>query len=298
MTNAELVSMFASYLRSERGLAANTVSSYESDVCQFAAFLDKPLTQASRLDVQKYLSAEAKETSGKTTGHRLSCLRSLYQFLLDEEEVKSDPTRGVPSPKQRRSLPKALSQAEVESMLTSLTDSPMDVRDRAMILTFYASGLRETELANLNREDLDLDAGVVKVWGGKGGKDGIVPLNHQAIEALKRYLDTVRPKMANGNSGDSVFLGRYGRKLTRQAIYLRVAEIGDTALGKHVSPHYLRHGFATALVEGGADIRDVQVLMRHSSVDTTAIYIHTDLKYLKEVYYAAHPRARIGASSR
>lgn len=178
-------------------------------------------------------------------------------------------------------------------MVASLSASWLDVRDKAILLTFFASGLRASELARLKLQDLDLDAGAAKVWDGKGGKDGIVPLSPPAIEALRQYLGIVRPHFAARANNPHVFLGHWGRSLTRQAIWCRVRGIAKSALGKRISPHFLRHGFATALVEGGADIRDVQVLMRHSSVDTTAIYVHTDLQYLRKIYYASHPRARI-----
>lgn len=165
------------------------------------------------------------------------------------------------------------------------------------MLTFFASGLRESELAALKVQDMDLDAGAAKVWDGKGGKDGIVPLSLPAIAALREYFSNVRPKLANGGAEPYVFLGQRGRGLTRQQIYYRVRGIAQAALGRRISPHFLRHGFATALMEGGTDIRDVQVLMRHSSVDTTAIYVHIDLKFLRRIYYASHPRARIAQAA-
>jgi integrase/recombinase XerD len=156
--------------------------------------------------------------------------------------------------------------------------------------------LRESELAALKVQDVDLQAGAAKVWEGKGRKDGVVPLSPPAIAALKQYLENVRPKFDRHGS-PFLFLGRYERRLSRMAIYLRISRIAIAALGKHVSPHFLRHGFATALVEGGADIRDVQALMRHASVDTTAIYVNIDLAYLRRIYYATHPRARIAQAA-
>jgi len=264
--------------------------------------------------------------SGQTVARRRAALRQFYRFLIDEEEVKSDPTRNLPTPKQWKTVPKALSQADLEAMVSSLGKSWFGIRDKAMLLTFFASGLRESELAALKVQDLDLDAGIAKVWAGKGNKDGIVPLSPSAIAALKEYL----PKLAvNGTDDPSEFLkrrkaaglrqekmakragvsvymvggaeigrikfqgklqaalwealtsleldreregpratfvfpGRGGKQLTRMAIWFRIRDIAQTALGKRVSPHFLRHGFATALVEGGADIHDVQALMRHS----------------------------------
>jgi integrase/recombinase XerD len=274
-------------------MATNTLASYESDVRKFAEWLGRPLAEVQRLDIQKYLSDSiAGGMSGPTAARRLATLRQFYRFLIDEEEVTSDPTRNLPAPKQWKTVPKALSQADLDVMVASLGNSPTAVRDRAMLLTFFASGLRESELAALKLQDIDLEAGIAKVWAGKGNKDGIVPLSPPAIAALREYLESVRPKLAPEGTA-VVFLGRRGKSLSRMAIWFRIRNIAQAALGKHVSPHFLRHGFATALVEGGADIRDVQVLMRHSSVDTTAIYIHIDLTYLRRIYYASHPRARI-----
>ncbi len=292
--NVDLINSFLKYLRIERGAGENTLASYEHDVRNFSAWLEKPLPQATRISLQKYISDSLKQgINARSAARRLSCLRHFYHFLIDEEEISTDPTRNLPVPKRWKTVPKPLSQADLETMVSSLGKSWLDVRDRAMLLTFFASGLRESELAALKMRDLDLDAGAAKVWDGKGGKDGIVPLSPPAVAALKLYFESVRPRLDAARGEAYVFLGRRGQQLTRQQVYYRVRNIAKAALGKRISPHFLRHGFATALVEGGADIRDVQVLMRHSSVDTTAIYVHIDLKFLRRIYYASHPRARI-----
>jgi integrase/recombinase XerD len=276
------------------GAGENTVASYETDVRKFAEWLGRPLTSVRRIDLQQYLSDSLNAgTNARSAARHLSCLRHFYRFLIDEEEIQIDPTRNLPVPKHWKTVPKALSLADLEKMVASLGASWLDVRDKAMLLAFFASGLRASELAALKLQDLDLEAGAAMVWNGKGGKDGLVPLSPPAIAALRRYLEIVRPKLADHGSSAYVFLTRLGGPLTRQQVYYRVRDVARSALGKLISPHFLRHGFATALVEGGADIRDVQVLMRHSSIDTTAIYIHTDLKYLRRIYYASHPRARI-----
>ncbi len=294
MSNPELIASFVAYLRHERGATVNTIASYENDIRKFAEWAGKPLPQAGRLDLQRFLSDSITDgKSGQTVGRRLASLRQFYRFLIDEEEITKDPTRNLPAPKQWKTVPKALSQVDLEAMVNSLGNSRLEIRDRAIMLTFFASGLRESELADLKLQDLDLDAGIAKVWAGKGNKDGIVPLSPPAVTALREYLASVRPGFAARSSSSFLFLGRWGRQLTRQQVYNRVRNTARAALGKDISPHFLRHGFATALVEGGADIRDIQVLMRHSSVDTTAIYIHIDLTYLRRIYYASHPRARI-----
>jgi integrase/recombinase XerD len=292
-TNNDLINRFLVYLSAERASGKHTLANYEHDVRDFSAWLEKPLPEATRIDMQSYISDSLKQVCARTVQRRLSCLRHFFRFLIDEEEIEIDPTRNLPVPKGWKTVPKSLSLADLDSMVASLGSSWLDVRDKAILLTFFASGLRESELAALKVQDLDLDAGAAKVWDGKGGKDGLVPLSPSAIAALREYFLDVRPKLANGGSEPYVFLGRRGRGLTRQQIYCRVRDISKAALGKRISPHFLRHGFATALMEGGADIRDVQVLMRHSSVDTTAIYVHIDLKFLRKIYYASHPRARI-----
>jgi integrase/recombinase XerD len=252
------------------------------------------VSQATRIDLQKYISDSLQQGLGaRSAARRLSCLRHFYRFLIDEDEIQFDPTRNLPVPKTWETVPKPLSLSDLDKMVASLGTSWLDVRDKAMLLTFFASGLRVSELARLKLQDLDLDAGAAKVWDGKDGKDGLVLLSPPAITALKLYFETVRPKLVADRSTPYVFLSRLGGPLTREQVYHRVRNIAEAALGKRISPHFLRHGFATALVEGGADIRDVQVLMRHSSVDTTAIYVHTDLNYLRRIYYASHPRARI-----
>jgi integrase/recombinase XerD len=296
--NVQLIASFIGYLRAERGAAANTVASYEIDLQKFAEWLEKPIATVKRTDLQRYISdLLGTGVSSRTTSRRLSCLRTFYQFLIDEGEVQTDPTRNLPVPKTWRTVPKSLSLADLEKMIASLGASWLDVRDKAMLLTFFASGLRASELADLKMCDLNLEGGAAKIWNGKGRKDGIVPLGPPAIAALKLYFGTVRPKFGGVANSAYVFLSRRGQRLTRQQIYYRVRDIAQAALGKRVGAHQLRHGFGTALVEGGADIRDVQVLMRHSSVDTTAIYVHTDLKYLRRIYYASHPRARLAEAA-
>ena len=292
--NVQLIASFVGYLRAERGAGENTVASYETDVRKFAEWLEKPLTSVQRTDLQQYLCDSLNAgMNGRSAARHLSCLRHFYRFLIDEDDIQIDPTRNLPVPKRWKTVPKSLSLADLEKMVASLGDSWLDLRDRAMLLTFFASGLRASELADLKLCDLDLEGGAAKVWNGKGGKDGIVPLSPPAITALRLYFGTVRPKFGAGGNSPHVFLSRRGQQLTRQQIYYRVRDIAQAALGKHVGAHHLRHGFGTAMVEGGADIRDVQVLMRHSSIDTTAIYVHTDLKYLRKIYYASHPRARV-----
>jgi integrase/recombinase XerD len=298
--NSQLIADFVAYLRIERGAKENTLTNYEHDVTVFSDWLRKPFASALRADLQCFIADSLQSgISGRTVGRRVSCLRHFFRFLIEEEEIKTNPTRNLPVPKSWKTVPRSLGLADLEKMVAhpgiSRLRNPaariwLENRDKAMLLTFFASGLRESELAALRLEDLDFEAGAAKVWDGKGGKDGLVLLSPPAIAALRCYLETAPPFQVRSTS--HVFLNRWGRgPLTRMAIYYRVRAIAQAALGRRISPHVLRHSFATALVEGGADIRDVQILMRHSSVDTTAIYIHTDLSQLRRTY-ASHPRAR------
>jgi integrase/recombinase XerD len=317
MNNAELISRFFAYMRAERGCAENTIASYGFDLYGFAKWFDKPLTTALRQDLSAY-AVERLESglSPRTVTRSIKCFRSFFRFLIDDEEIAHDPTIGVPLPKYSKPLPNIARQADVEKMVESLGDSPLEIRDRAMLLLFFGSGLRESELANLKLHDIDLQSGIVKIWAGKGGKDAVLPLSDSAILAIKRYLAEVRPMLAGFGcvnlkpetlrriakglrdaapqaASPYLFLGqRQGQRMTRQRIFQLVQAIGKAALGRNVSPHQLRHGFATVLVENDADIADVQALMRHARVSTTQIYLHLDLNYLKEKYDASHPRAR------
>ncbi len=278
--NASLIERFLKYLQMERRLAPKTITSYEFDLQNFAQWFARPFADCGRTDVQRYLSELlGMGRSGTTVARHLASLRQLYRFLLDEELAQVDPTRHMPIPKTWKKVPPSLSTAEIETMVASLGSSWRNLRDKAMLLTFFSSGLRAGELAVLEVADLDLESGCAKVWNGKGGKDGIVPLSPPAIAALKVYF-AVRAKRRRPENPESpyVFPGRAGRGIQRAQLYNVIRNIGRTALERRISPHALR---------------DVQALMRHASIDTTALYIRIDLNYLRRIYYASHPRARI-----
>jgi integrase/recombinase XerD len=298
--NAQLIADFVAYLQIERGAKENTVASYSHDLTHFSGWLGQSFASALRTDLQRYIASSLESgISGRTVARRLSCLRHFFHFLIDEEEIKTNPAQNLPVPKCWKRIPRSLPSGDLDKMVAhpgisggrSLAARTwVDIRDKAMLLTFFASGLRESELAALRLEDLDLDAGTAKVWDGKGGKDGLVLLSPPAVAALQLYFETAPPFAVRRTS--HVFLNRRGGgPLSRKAIWDRVSAIAEAALGRHVSPHVLRHSFATALIEGGADIRDVQVLMRHASVDTTSQYVHISLTELRKTY-ASHPRAR------
>jgi integrase/recombinase XerD len=292
---SKLAEQFEAYLRAERGASENTVSNYLLDVRRFEDWLGgRPVEKVMQAHIQAYLRHLMEDgLSPRSTRRALATLRTLYAFLIDDEVITVNPARQVDAPKVPRALPKTLSEQDVSKMIrwagSRKRKDPLALRDKAILITFYASGLRESELANLKLSDLDLESGFVKVWNGKGGKDGIAPLSPPAVETLKRYLSKLRPKLAKDSP--HVFLGRWGESLTRQRIWQIVSAVAREAIGKHVSPHMLRHTVATALIKGGADLRDVQTILRHSDINTTQIYVHTDISYLRRFYETSHPRA-------
>jgi integrase/recombinase XerD len=297
--NHELITSFIAYLRADRGASENTVSEYQRDIRKFAEWLGVELRTATRRNFQMYTSSLiAGGKSGSTARRRRCCFRTFYRFLMDEGEIEHDPTLNFPAPRAWKKLPKSTSQADVEKMVASLGTSPLAIRDKAMLLTFFGSGLRESELAALKLQDIDLDAGILKVVAGKGNKDAMLPMSALSIAAIKEYLAQVRPSFARGRGKSAnLFLGQWGRPLTRQQVYYRVRDTAKAVLGESISPMNLRHAYATALIDGGADIRDVQVLMRHTDIHNTEIYIHTDINYLRK-FHGKHPRGKLVVDDR
>jgi len=295
-----VVSGFLDYLKVEKGLAPLTVAAYATDIGQFCAFLEKhkrSLLNARRTDVRDFIQELfANSVDGRTVGRKLSALRHLYRYLLLDKHIEHDPTLNIDSPKQWKVLPKALAHDEIESVLrgpqgvSGPLAEALAARDRAMLEVFYAGALRVSEMTGVKLEDLKLDLGYVLVRG-KGDKERIVPLGKSAQEALALYLKDARPALAKGRSSPLLFLGRGARKLTRQRVW-QMVQAASAGLGRHASPHMLRHSCATHMVENGADLRTVQTILGHSDISTTQIYTHVALDRLKTVYQKHHPRAK------
>ena len=295
-----MVSGFLDYLKVEKGLAPLTVAAYATDIGQFCAFLEKhkrSLLNARRTDVRDFIQELfANSVDGRTVGRKLSALRHLYRYLLLDKHIEHDPTLNIDSPKQWKVLPKALAHDEIESVLrgpqrvSGPLAEALAARDRAMLEVFYAGALRVSEMTGVKLEDLKLDLGYVLVRG-KGDKERIVPLGKSAQEALALYLKDARPALAKGRSSPLLFLGRGARKLTRQRVW-QMVQASSAGLGRHASPHMLRHSCATHMVENGADLRTVQTILGHSDISTTQIYTHVALDRLKTVYQKHHPRAK------
>ena len=288
------VERFVRYLGAERGLAENTIAGYTQDLCRFSESITVPLLEAGRSDVRAFMAKQLQDgCDPRSVARRLSAIRHFYRFLLDEEVVQTDPTVDLPVPKSWKTMPKSISVEEVQAMADGLSStSAQGLRHRAMVLTCFAAGLRVSELAALRLEDVDLDQIFLTVRQGKGSKDRIAPLNPIAVSALRAYLEIGRPQLRPRDGDSTVFLGRWGKPLTRQAIFYEFRDLAELTIGKSISPHWLRHSFGTVLIAGGADLRAVQAMMGHASIDTTQIYLDVDLRMMRGTYYATHPRAR------
>jgi integrase/recombinase XerD len=296
-----VVDGFLDYLKIEKGLAPLSIAAYKTDIGQFAGFLEKhkrTLLNAERNHVREFIQQLfGNAVDGRSVGRKLSALRHFYRYLLLDKMVAHDPTLNIDSPKQWKVLPKALARDEMNAMLSSPRPGSnrreaeaIAARDRAMLEVFYASALRVSEMVGVKLEDLKLDLGYLLVRG-KGDKERIVPLGKGAQDALTHYMKDARAMLAKRISSPLLFLGRGGRKLTRQRVWqmVRAASVGA---GLKASPHMLRHTCATHMVENGADLRTVQTILGHADISTTQVYTHLALDRLKGVYQKHHPRAK------
>lgn len=291
-----LIDTFCDALWLADGLAAASLASYRRDVASFGAWLaarNRTLLRVARGDVEQWLAdqfaAKAKATS---IARRLSALRRFYRFALDRGEIREDPTLRVRAPKKPRRLPKQLSEAQVEALLAAPdTRTSLGLRDRAMLEMLYATGLRVSELTGLTRAQLAHDAGVVRVIG-KGSKERLVPVGEEAVAWLLRYLREARPSLAGTSKRDELFLTARKAPLTRQAFWALIKRYAVRAgIAKaSLSPHVVRHAFATHLLNHGADLRVVQLLLGHADITTTTIYTHVARERLKQLHAAHHPR--------
>jgi integrase/recombinase XerD len=295
------IHVFLSYLRVEKGLAQNTILAYGRDLRRFATFLRKRqktrMEDVSREDVVDFLSSLYKEKlDSRSVARYLVSLRGLYKFAMMEETVLTDPTENLESPKIRSSLPSYLRVEEIDKLLQAPDlASPIGVRDRAMLEVLYSTGLRVSELLNLRIADIDGRMGCVRCIG-KGDKERLVPIGRKALEAVEQYLAQARPKFARPSSppphNQTLFLTRNGKRLSRVGIWKILHDYGmKLGLRGRLTPHKLRHSFATHLLEGGADLRSVQLMLGHADISTTQIYTHVVEERLKQIYKAHHPRA-------
>ena len=297
MNNAELLDEFSDALWLEDGLSRNTLDSYRRDLDKFADWLQAnrklDLLQTTPADIQAYLGDLLLKQKAKasSTGRNISSLKRLFRYLLRQNRIATDPTLQIDTPKLPRSLPKSLSEADVEALLNAPdTQTPLGLRDRAMLEVLYASGLRVSELVTLRVSQVSMDMGVVRVMG-KGSKERLVPLGEVALEWLRRYLADGRNVLLGRQSSDAMFVTARAEGMTRQMFwYLIKKHALRGGLAVALSPHTLRHAFATHLLNHGADLRVVQMLLGHTDISTTQIYTHVARERLKTLHSQHHPR--------
>jgi integrase/recombinase XerD len=299
----ELTLDFLAYLELERGLSRNTLEAYRSDLQQYGQYLnriDRDPMHVRQENLAGFVSELADGHDGRppvapaTLQRKIACLRSFYRHLRREQLLDHDPTAELRPPRSRGRLPKVLSRDEVAKLLAvPRGNSPAAVRDRALLETMYACGLRASEAIDLKLADLDLEAGIVRARG-KGSKERIVPIGSKAIATLQSYLQRVRPRLVGLRDEQRVFVNLRGGGLSRQGLYKIVQRHARNAgLEAKMSPHTLRHTFATHLLAGGCDLRSLQEMLGHADIGTTQIYTHLSAERLRDVYFDAHPRAQV-----
>ncbi len=297
MTADDAIEQFVDKLWLERGLAANTQDAYQSDLRQAQTFLSTQgtdLLQATTEHLLSYLASLVEQTrQASTSARRLSCLRQFYQLAVREGWLEQDPSALLDAPQRARQLPDALTEPEVEALLAAPDlNKPEGLRDRCMLELLYATGLRVTELVELTASQISLSQGLVQIQG-KGGKERLVPMGEPALDWINRFQREGRQDLLKGKQCNAFFPTRRGAGMTRQAFWYRIklyAQIADIA-SERLSPHTLRHAFATHLVNHGADLRVVQLLLGHGALSTTQIYTHVAQARLQSLYQAHHPRA-------
>lgn len=292
--DTKLIAEFMALLRVERGLANNTLLAYQNDLrklLRHSVEAKKGLLTLDRTDIVN-LMAELKDSGANSSSisRMVSAIRGFYRFALTENLTKIDPTAHLDNYKPWQTLPKFLNQGEIEALLRQPElETDQGLRDRAMLETLYATGLRVSELVKLRMSDIDLDSGVLTCFG-KGSKQRKVPLGRSAISFLKRYFPA-RLRLLNGKQSDLLFIDPNGKEITRQKFWKLIKHYGDAAGIDYITPHLLRHSFATVLLANGADLRSVQMMLGHSDISTTQIYTHVTNDQLKTTYKQFHPRS-------
>lgn len=301
---AHAIDGFLTHALTEQGLAPRSVEAYRRDLADFAASVAaRGVTvpgKVHRATITVYLiGLRRRGRAASTIKRRTAAIRSLYRFLLREGELQHDPTLDLAPPKLPRRLPRVLTLDDVERVLAAPDPSTLQgTRDRAMLELMYASGLRVSETVGLDLGDIDLAHEVVRCLG-KGGKERIVPVGSQAVRALRTYLGHARPTLVRGRGTQALFVSRLGRRLTRQGCWKLIRSHARRAgLSRPLTPHVLRHSFATHLLERGADLRAVQEMLGHASIGTTQVYTHVTRERLREVYRQSHPRDGMRISSK
>jgi len=294
-TKIEIIDAFIDHLWLEDGLSKNTLNSYRFDLELFTEWLTKSLKKnildVSQADIQQYLSFKFPTSKARSISRLLATLRRLFRYLLREKKIKNDPTLEIMSPKIPKSLPKSLSEEEVEALLNAPNVKTISgLRDKAMLELLYACGLRVSELVNILLTELSMTDGIIRITG-KGSKTRLVPMGEEAVDWIKKYINESRNNILNKKTSKYLFITIRGSGMTRQAFWYLIKRYSIIAeIKKPISPHILRHAFATHLINHGADIRVVQMLLGHSDISTTQIYTHVARERLKKIHESHHPR--------
>ena len=288
------VNDFIVYLTVEKGLSKNTLSAYKRDMKKYGSFLldnKTDILDATKEDIVRFLDILKEQGySVSSIGRAISSIRSFYRYINYERISDNNPTENITSPKKWKTVPKALSLRDVISLLEANRESRFALRDVAMLELLYSSGLRVSELISIKMEDINFEAGYIRVFG-KGSKERLVPMNERVIEKIKDYNENLRPKLLKKpDSSLHLFLSNRGKQITRQRFWQTLKEIGKIR-GIKVTPHMIRHSFATHLLEGGADLRAVQKMLGHSDISTTQIYTKVTSERLKDAHKKHHPRS-------
>lgn len=291
-----MLDSFLHYLTVEKGLSRNTIEAYHHDLTRFLLYLKgkgiEDPANVEKLDVQAFLLALKRDRlCARTVARNLVALRTFFRYLIEEALLKKNPVEELESPRLARKLPQILSPAEVERLLQQPeSQTPLGGRDRAMLEVLYAGGMRVSELVKLTLDQVNLEGGHILLYG-KGSKERVVPIGQEALKWVIRYLNTIRPTLLKGKESPYLFVNRSGKPLSRQRFWQTLQVYGRRAgIGKKITPHLLRHSFASHLLEGGADLRSVQVMLGHSDISTTQIYTHVTGERLKKIHKRYHPR--------
>lgn len=289
-----LVDGFINYMKVERGLSQNTIQSYSNDLVRFVRFIEDSglrLNDITHEHINEYLAIISRYLSTRSTARSLSAIKGFFRFLVSDGHLKSNPSRLIGTPRIPKRLPEILTYQEVERLLKQPDIStPTGQRDKAMLELLYATGLRVSELVGLRLENINLESGFVRMMG-KGAKERMVPFGDKASDAIKEYLLSGRARLARGRQSSYLFLNRMGKPLTRQGFWKIIKAYGLKAgIKKRITPHKLRHSFASHMLEGGADLRSVQVMLGHEDISTTQIYTHITRERLKQIHERYHPR--------
>jgi integrase/recombinase XerD len=293
----QLIDSFLTYLTVVKGLSKNTLESYQRDIQKLSSFLEKNgINNVDQVDYKYILdflsNLKEKDLNARSIARTLISIRQYFKYLLIENVIKSDPTFLIRPPRAKRVLPEILSIQDVEKLLASPNEGTLEgLRDKAMLETLYATGIRVSELVELGLNDINFELGYLITYG-KGSKERIVPIGENAKSKLREYLDGGRPRLLKSKTSTHLFITRLGKKMTRQGFWKIITKHAKrSGITKKISPHILRHSFATHLLERGADLRAIQMMLGHSDISTTQIYTHIERERLKEIHKKYHPRS-------